>query len=250
MFAATLEDLLDPVKSKGDEEQAYLISTRTCFETTHGSNPHMAPHLRALHHVALAQHTLGWIDRTPAEKLALSDWLANEFALYFIYYWRGLWLEGQDTRTARASRHINDIALLNRFVSACEVRVISLAGEIPPEFGFSAVRYHTKPRQDFRPDAPQADSASNGPMLAVSCRFRSPPAEAMCRCVRCRNSLIGVLMLPPACRVALYCSAQCQKTHWTAEHKTACAITQKNIMPLILSASIRIKEANQAVRIA
>lgn len=184
MVAATLEDLLDPVKSKGDEEQAYLISTRTCFETTHGSNPHMAPHLRALHHVALAQHTLGWIDRTPAEKLALSDWLANEFALYFIYYWRGLWLEGQDTRTARASRHINDIALLNRFVSACEVRVISLNGEIPPEFRFSAVRYHTKPRQDFRPDAPQADSAPNGPMPAVSCRFRSPPAEAMCRCVR------------------------------------------------------------------
>lgn len=104
------------MRSKGVAEQAILILCRARFG--HQAGDLLTIHLRALHWVAKFQLTLGWLDRTEAERLSLSDFVETEFELDLLQIWRGV--PHNQLRSRRAGEQINDIGLLNRYLSAVE----------------------------------------------------------------------------------------------------------------------------------
>ena len=117
----------DPVVSKGTAQQLFLTSFRAALQWRPESllpdeDRDLLPlHVKAYLYVAGVQIRLDWHRLTGSERRKLSLFLAREFDAEFVRLLAGLKQLSANV-FVRAAHNISDTILLNRVLSAMEVR--------------------------------------------------------------------------------------------------------------------------------
>ena len=126
-FPINVKDVRDPVASKGAAQQLFLTSFRAALQWRPESllpdeERDLLPlHTKAYLYVAEVQVRLDWDRLTGSERRKLSLFLAREFDAEFVRLFAGLKKLSANV-FVRAAHNISDTILLNRVLSAMEVR--------------------------------------------------------------------------------------------------------------------------------